>query len=36
MPFDDVPDALWMDTITDVDEHCQVEPSDEAIYGDVG
>ena len=36
MPFDDVPDELWMDTVTDVDEHCQVEPSDEAIFGAVG
>lgn len=35
MPFDEVPEELWQETVADIDEHCQVEPADEAVFGDV-
>lgn len=35
-PFDDVPEELWLSTVTDVAHQCELEPADKDVYGDVG
>lgn len=34
-PFDEVPEELWLETVTEVAKECQLEPDDEDVYGNL-
>lgn len=36
VPFDNVPEAFFTETMTELSKHCELEPKDEAVFTSVG